>query len=462
MSFGTENQTVFKSVSLNQQEHKDTAEYHKTLTDLIDKRGGTSRSYQGTDLYKMFRARSYTCSVEALGCMNIQPMMYFQLDNVPFFEGAYMILNVTHNISPNHMTTSFTGVRQSKYLTPVVDKMTTFLNISLDDTLDTEPIFERSSVAREIDYNTGIPKDKEPDEQFNFDSLNEGSLITMGVNNVSLDLVNSLKTELIGNGITSNSQVTMFLANALTKSNNFSTSVDVWNDKNSDAGKTLYGSVGNRFGNRVNTDDAYIYRPKGYIPIIGRDQYQRFSKDTDTPLSTLTGNTINVATACKISAWRWINYPYSNSYHNDEKLQEIDIRIKALEELKKDNQEIIDNPNTTPTVKEQLFMANTKIDIEGQKLIEKFTVLQEEKDERLKTEENYPPGGWANGGQASNFSRIVESLNFSGGKDIEDAFENFAKVLNALPTTDGDDNLLGQTVDGTKFKKKGVNLYKET
>ena len=468
VSFGTENQTVFKSVSLNQQEHKDTAEYHKTLTDLIDKRGGTSRSYQGTDLYKMFRARSYTCNVEALGCMNIQPMMYFQLDNVPFFEGAYMILNVTHNISPNHMTTSFTGVRQSKYLTPVVDKMTTFLNIGLDDTLDTEPIFERSSVAREIDFNTGIPKDKGPDEQFNFDSLNEGSLITMGVSNVSLNLVNSLKSELIGNGITSNSQVTMFLANALTKSNNFSTSVDVWNDKNSTAGKELYASLGNRFGNRVNTDDAYIYRPKGYIPIIGRDQYQRFSKDTNTPLSTLTGNTINVATACRISTWRWINYPYSNSYHNDELLQEIDIRLKVLEELKKDNEEIINtpqnilnNPTQTPQLQIQALTEIEKIEIEFKELTEKIIELQEQKDERLKTEENYPPGGWANGGQASNFSRIVESLNFSGGKDIEDSFENFAKVLNALPTKDGDDNLLGQTVDGTKFKSKGVNLYKE-
>ena len=459
--FGTENQTIFKSVSLNQQEHKDTAEYHKTLTDLIDKRGGTSRSYQGTDLYKMFRSRSYTCSVEALGCMNIQPMMYFQLDNVPFFEGAYMILNVTHNISPNHMTTSFTGVRQSKYLTPVVDKMTTFLNIGLDDTLDTEPILERSSVAREVDYNTGIPKDKGPDEQFNFASLTESSLITMGVSNVSLNLVNSLKTELIGNGITSNSQVTMFLANALTKSNNFSTSVDVWNDKNSDEGKKLYGSVDNRFGNRGFSDDAYIYRPKGYIPIIGRDQYERFSKDTNTPLSTLTGNTINVATACKISAWRWINYPYSNSYHNAEKLQEIDIRLKVLEELKKDNQEIIDNPNTTPQIQQQSFVAIEKIESEAQTLIKKIPELQEQEDERLKTEENYPPGGWANGGQASNFSHTVESLNFKGGKDIEDSFENFAKVLNTFPTKGGDDNLLGQTVDGTKFKKKGVNLYKE-
>ena len=85
VSFGSENQSLFKSVALNQQEHRKTAEYHAALAELIDKRGGTQRSYKGTDLYSMYRTRSYTCNVESLGCMNIQPMMYFQLDNVPFF-----------------------------------------------------------------------------------------------------------------------------------------------------------------------------------------------------------------------------------------------------------------------------------------------------------------------------------------------------------------------------------------
>ena len=194
----------------------------------------------------MFRARSYTCNVEALGCMNIQPMMYFQLDNVPFFDGAYMILNVTHNISPNHMTTSFTGVRQSKYLTPVVDKMTTFLDISLDESLDVEPINSQSLVQREINYNTGIVEDNSPDGPFDFTQINEGTLSDIGVTNInngtSLQLVNSLKS-VSNSDITTNSQFTMFLAASLTYSNNFSKSVEVWNDKNSAAGKEIYVAV---------------------------------------------------------------------------------------------------------------------------------------------------------------------------------------------------------------------------
>lgn len=468
VSFGTENQTVFKSVSLNQQEHKDTSEYHKTLTDLIDKRGGTSRTYQGTDLYKMFRARSYTCNVEALGCMNIQPMMYFQLDNVPFFDGAYMILNVTHNISPNHMTTSFTGVRQSKYLTPVVDKLTTFLNIGLDDTLDTEPVFERSLVIDTVDYNTGIPLDKGPEDQFNFGSLTVSSLINVGVEPkfATTELVTNLKSSLIDSSITSNSQVTMFLANALTKSNNFSNPVDIWNNPTDKSGKVIYCNYGNKFGNGSYVEDpitdAYTFRPRGYIPIIGRDQYERFSKSESIPMTKLTGDTLDIETACKISVWRWNNYPYSESHHNEKKMnQQLMFQTVAEDEL--------ENLLTKTPAEIQILQSTIPGSInpieEKQLLIKAYNTrileLGRQEDESLKSEENYPPGGYANGGQSSNFSTTVELLNFKGGKDIPNSFENFSKVLNEYPTKNGESNLLGTNVSkGTKFNKKGnIKIY---
>ena len=84
VAFGSQNQTVFKSVSLSQQEHRETAEYFRVLAETVDKRGGTQRSYQGNDLLRLFKTRSYSCTVEAMGCMNIQPLMYFDLQNVPF------------------------------------------------------------------------------------------------------------------------------------------------------------------------------------------------------------------------------------------------------------------------------------------------------------------------------------------------------------------------------------------
>jgi hypothetical protein len=40
--------------------------------------------------------------------------MYFQLNNIPMFRGIYIIIDVSHSITPGNMTTKFTGVRVSK------------------------------------------------------------------------------------------------------------------------------------------------------------------------------------------------------------------------------------------------------------------------------------------------------------------------------------------------------------
>ena len=53
-----------------------------------------------------------------MGCANIFPFMYFQLNNVPMFKGAYIITDVKHSIAPGDMKTKFTGVRVSKNQIP--------------------------------------------------------------------------------------------------------------------------------------------------------------------------------------------------------------------------------------------------------------------------------------------------------------------------------------------------------
>ena len=290
VSFGSENQSLFKSVALNQQEHRKTAEYHKALAELIDKKGGTQRSYKGTDLYSMYRTRSYTCSVESLGCMNIQPMMYFQLDNVPFFDGAYMILNVTHQITPNHMTTNFTGWRQSTILTPIVDKITTFLNLDLNNVQEGSSLPQLSNYTNQDKdrYNIGIDVDKDPDGVFDYNTLTDDLLTRVGVTtetkNANPNLLEQIKTQFVAAGVVTKSDVTMLLANMLTISNNFSTSVEVWNnvDDPNSRQKTYYVK-GNQYGNGGNTvaerrEEAYMYRSRGYIPILGNTAYQNFEK----------------------------------------------------------------------------------------------------------------------------------------------------------------------------------------
>jgi len=225
VSFGAQNQTIFKNVSLNQQEHKETGEYFRALSDLVDKRGGTQKTYVGTDLLRLFKTRSYTCKVDALGCMNIQPLMYFDLQNVPFFNGAYLITSVNHNISPNHMTTNFQGVRQSKFISPPTEEITADLDIDLNESSETPKIvFTNLDISNSL-YNIGVRNEIEPDDTFNFDINFTGrKLKTLGVirnNDAELDQLAVSLTEIFKeNELLTNSQVTMAFTAMLANSNN--------------------------------------------------------------------------------------------------------------------------------------------------------------------------------------------------------------------------------------------------
>lgn len=75
----------------------------------------------GQDLYSIYANNSYTCNIQMLGCAWIQPLMYFQLNNIPMFRGTYLIQKVSHHIQPGHMVTNFMGTRMAKLSTPLVD-----------------------------------------------------------------------------------------------------------------------------------------------------------------------------------------------------------------------------------------------------------------------------------------------------------------------------------------------------
>jgi len=333
VAYGAENQTMFKSVSLNQQEHRETGEYFAALTDLIDKKGGTQRSYQGTDLYRIFKTRSYKAEVEALGCMNIQPMMYFQLDNVPFFNGAYMILNVNHKITPNHMTTSFSGLRQSKILTTVVKDITTFLDTDFTDVLEGDPfVFSNLTNENPDRFNIGIDPNKDPDEIFGLIQIDDKSLQDMGVADINTlvsqnaGLGGILRTQFQNNQILSKSQVTMLLANMLTISKEFTKIVEEWPKVTSPSpSQQKYYAKDNPYGNpsledfQGNTFSAqtiaHKYRKRGYIPIIGLDEYKAATAALGVDLVTdpdqafgvtsITPQGTNKELATKVSLFKW-------------------------------------------------------------------------------------------------------------------------------------------------------------
>lgn len=140
VGFADQNQSIFKSVSVSQEEHKDTDESLTALSQLFDGKGAENKFFKGNDLYNVYLKRSYVASVSCLGNMQILPMMYFQLDNIPLFHGTYIIDSVEHSITANNVETSFRGRKVPKYTYPIVDKVTSYFNLNINDVNDLEQI----------------------------------------------------------------------------------------------------------------------------------------------------------------------------------------------------------------------------------------------------------------------------------------------------------------------------------
>ena len=123
VTYAVQNQSYFKSINVSMNNPMQTEASIAITMMLASKSGDGPRemTMYGQDLYRIYSNYSYTCDVEMIGDSQIVPMMYFQLNNIPMFRGAYMITKVEHNIRAGDMTTKFTGVRQNKNATPLVN-----------------------------------------------------------------------------------------------------------------------------------------------------------------------------------------------------------------------------------------------------------------------------------------------------------------------------------------------------
>ena len=134
VSYSQQNQNIFKDITLDQSEFTETEESLKIVQDISTKGFENNPSIGGQNMYNIYAVRSYSAEIEMLGNAMIQPMMYFQLNNVPMFHGAYMIIKTKHSIKPNYMSTTFTGTRIRRIETPIIDVAEAYM--SLIETLD--------------------------------------------------------------------------------------------------------------------------------------------------------------------------------------------------------------------------------------------------------------------------------------------------------------------------------------
>lgn len=115
------NNYIFKSINVSMDSPKITAVSAQTYSDILDKTGNDATKrifFHGQDIFQIYQQYAYSCEVEMLGCAQIQPLMYFQLLNIPMWRGTYMIYKVTHTMQPGMMTTKFVGMKMSRRQAP--------------------------------------------------------------------------------------------------------------------------------------------------------------------------------------------------------------------------------------------------------------------------------------------------------------------------------------------------------
>lgn len=122
VKFTAQNNHLWKNVEVSM-ENPIATEISINVTANIAELGSNNANkvyFQGQDIYPIFSNYSFQCTVTMMGNAQIQPLMYFQLMNMPLWNGAYMIYKVNHSITPGNMVTTFTGMKMSKNCVPFV------------------------------------------------------------------------------------------------------------------------------------------------------------------------------------------------------------------------------------------------------------------------------------------------------------------------------------------------------
>lgn len=167
VTFGRQNQQYFKNIAVNMENPRQTdfSIYNQFQLAAQEKRGDVNSPVTvGQNMYSIYSNRAYDCNVEMMGCVNIMPTMYFQLNNIPLFKGAYMITKVEHHIKAGDITTKFSGTRISRNAIPYlkcpinIEKMMERINGGSSSENSEQLQVKVPAPSREIDLNSENPK----------------------------------------------------------------------------------------------------------------------------------------------------------------------------------------------------------------------------------------------------------------------------------------------------------------
>ena len=149
VDYGTQNQSIFKSVKVDMSEKKNTAESNKMFAQVGASVSGDKVAQQSVSLYSIYKSRSYNVEIEMMGNAMMQPTMYFNLRHVPLFYGPYMVLSVKHSVTQTKFSTTISGPRISRYSLPQPNSLLDTVNqnyinaykeLILKEVKTTEPI----------------------------------------------------------------------------------------------------------------------------------------------------------------------------------------------------------------------------------------------------------------------------------------------------------------------------------
>ncbi len=133
--FGTQNQSMFTDIKIDSKEYPETNESIQILARIAGDNKVQAPIPKGQNLYNLYENRAYKATVSGFGNAMIQPTQYFQLENIPLFNGAYLILSVEHTIEPNKMMTTFSGTKVLRYPVPRVTNVAAMFGFDGDNSI---------------------------------------------------------------------------------------------------------------------------------------------------------------------------------------------------------------------------------------------------------------------------------------------------------------------------------------